>query len=241
MQTTQIHSPEALEELVMKIGFLPFFKNEIPGFSIEECTPRSLWFSDYDDGPWEWKGPVILNGNCAYGKLFNKKAGYVSMDWFPDLMNYRRSVYKLTTNTKDELEQNKEKLIYEIIKKHESLLSNDIKSLLGFNKPRKKRFDPTAEIEIGSDKAKQGFDTLMTRLQMGTWIVVADFEYKYNKQLERYGWGIARYTTPEAFYSGEKPLTCEGRSPEESKKKIVDYLSGLLPEATESQILKLIG
>jgi len=67
MQTTQIHRPEALEALVLKLGFLPFFKNEIPGFSIEEYTPRSLWFSDHDDGPWEWKGPVILNGNCAYG------------------------------------------------------------------------------------------------------------------------------------------------------------------------------
>jgi len=235
----QIYNPEALETLVMEMGFLPFFQNEIPGFSVGEYTPRNLWFSDHGDGPWEWKGPVIRNGNCAYGKLFNKKAGFVSMDWFPDLLNYRRSLYKLGSNSGDKPEQGR--LIYETIKKHESLLSHDIKLLLGYNKPRKKLFDPIGETIIQTEKAKQGFDSIMTRLQMGTWIVVADFEYKYNKQLERYGWGIARYTTPEELYSGDKPLTCEGRSPEESKNKIVDHLSRLLPEATRSQIFKLIG
>jgi len=237
----QLHSPEALGALIMKMGFLPFFSNEINGFSVEECTPRNLWFSDHEDGPWEWKGPVIRNGNCAYGKLFNKKAGYVSLDWLPDLINYRRSIYKITANNEDKPEKSKERLIYETIKEHESLLSYDIKSLLGFNKPRKKRFDPMNEIEIQSGKTEKGFDTIMTRLQMGTWIVVADFEYKYNKLLERYGWGIARYTTPEALFFGERPLTCEGRTPEESKKKIIDYLSVLMPEATMSQILKIIG
>ena len=48
--------------------------------------PR-LWFSD-EEGPWEWKGPVIRNMNCAYGKLFNGKAGYVSLEWLPDFANY---------------------------------------------------------------------------------------------------------------------------------------------------------
>ncbi|WP_029902462.1 hypothetical protein [Prevotella sp. 10(H)] len=237
---THIHSPKALDTLIMKLGFLPFFRNEISGFSVEEYTPQNLWFSGDDDGPWEWKGPIIRNGNCTYGKLFNKKAGYVSIEWLPDLINYRRSVYRLTDNTEDEKEQSKERLIYETIRKHESLLSHDIKSLLGFNKPRKKRLDPMDEIEIQPKKEKQNFDTIMTRLQMGTWIVVADFEYKYNKLLERYGWGIARYATPEVLLFGEKSINCQGRTPKESKEKIIDYLSLLLPEATESQLLNLI-
>ena len=31
-----------VEQAVEELGFLPFFANEIPGFSIEEHTPREL-------------------------------------------------------------------------------------------------------------------------------------------------------------------------------------------------------
>lgn len=36
---TKIYSHEALESLVLQLGFLPLFKNNIKGFSIEEHTP----------------------------------------------------------------------------------------------------------------------------------------------------------------------------------------------------------
>ena len=57
---TQIHNVEELLALVEHFGFLPFFKNCIPGFSIEEFCPPELWFSDNADGPWEWKGPAAF-------------------------------------------------------------------------------------------------------------------------------------------------------------------------------------
>jgi len=69
----KLNNPEILEELILQVGFLPFFRNEISGFSVEEHTPRKLWFSNHEDGPWEWKGPVIRNGNCAYGKFLTGK------------------------------------------------------------------------------------------------------------------------------------------------------------------------
>jgi len=231
---------EALELLITKLGFLPFFQNEISGFSVEEFTPQRLWFSG-EDGPWEWKGPIIRNGNCAYGKLFNKKAGFVSMDWFPDLVNYRRSVYSLSSDLDTDTTQSREKIIYNTITEHESLLSKDIKSLLGYSKPRRRQFDPAGNPEPQIERAKQGFDSAITRLQMGTWIVVADFEYQYNKHLERYGWGIARYTTPEALFTDGVLLACKDRSPEESRQKIVSHLSALLPDATEEQISRIMG
>ncbi|MFR2172976.1 MAG: hypothetical protein ACLS5Z_06340 [Clostridium fessum] len=73
----QLHSADGLIAAVEQYGFLPFFRNEIHGFSIEELCPPELWFADDVDGPWEWKGPVARSGKCLYGKLFNKKAGFV--------------------------------------------------------------------------------------------------------------------------------------------------------------------
>ncbi|MCD7932209.1 MAG: hypothetical protein LUH15_13120 [Tannerellaceae bacterium] len=51
---------------------------------------------------------------------------------------------------------------------------------------------------------------------------------------------IARYTTPEALYGKNILRICEDRTPEESKQRIIEYISNLLPKATHSQILKLI-
>jgi hypothetical protein len=234
----QVNSYIELERLVLKMGFLPFFRNNIPEFSVEDFTPGCLWFSDDEDGPWEWKGPVVRNWNCVYGKLFNKKAGFVSMEWFPELVNYRRSQYNFITNPLEI----QDKLIHETVIKHESLLSTEIKSLCGYAQRKKMTFPDTIDSTYSADKAeKAGFETVITRLQMGTWIIVADFEYQYNKQGEPYGWGIARYTTPEALFGKDKIYASRHHSPEESKLRLTDYLTRLLPQATPAQILKIIG
>ena len=48
----QLHSADDLIATVEQYGFLPFFRNEIPGFSVEELCPPELWFADDADGPW---------------------------------------------------------------------------------------------------------------------------------------------------------------------------------------------
>ena len=67
-----IYTKEDLKEAVQALGFLPLFANEIQDFSIEEHTVPKAWFSE-EPGVWEWKGPVIRESGCAYGKFFGKK------------------------------------------------------------------------------------------------------------------------------------------------------------------------
>ena len=86
----RLKSPADIETCCAELGFLPFFRCGIPGFSVEEMVAPEYWFTD-EEGAWEWKGPVIREGHCAYGKLFARKTGFVSREWLPDLTNYRRS------------------------------------------------------------------------------------------------------------------------------------------------------
>lgn len=236
-----INSPESLERCALKMGFLPFFSHEIQGFSIEEMTPREFWFSDDVEGPWEWKGPVISYGSVAYGKLFRGKAGYVSLDWYPDLLNYRRSLYHPNDD---------ERKLYGILKENESLLTHDLKQLAGYVRTRRPRLNPLQKMLAEEEKnvvktprsRREGFETAITRLQMACFVVIADFEYRYDKEGRPYGWGIARYTTPEALYGEELVLKAlHERTPEASRRRIVDHLSKLLPHATPQQISRLIG
>lgn len=242
MAKRMIHNVDDLERMTLDLGFLPFFKNSIEGFSVEELTSPELWFEDGVDGPWEWKGPVIRNWKCTYGKFFGGRAGFVSLEWFPDFANYRRSCYRWESAPSNSEGRNRERFVYDTVVSNESLLSKEIKDLCGFRKPKGQNLTPMEkELAKSSRKSQdgEGFETVLTRLQMATWIVIADFEYQYDKQGRSYGWGVARYTTPEALF-GDR-ITLLNRTPEESKARILHHLSQLLPSATEKQLVKLIG
>lgn len=224
MRFFSLDSAETIAELVQEIGFLPFFQNDIEGFSIEENCPRELWFSDTEQGPWEWKGPVIRTGRCVYGKIFRGKAGYISLDWLPDFANYRRDGYDFDARFDDELASFKDKTVYDTVVAHGSLLSKELKKLCNYRKDGNK-----------------GFDTVITRLQMQSYICISNFEYAVDKAGKTYGWGIARYSTPEECFGRELVTSAYRRSPLESRDRILAHLKKLLPEATEKQLLKLIG
>lgn len=218
MKNKDITSPEILSEYVQKYGFLPFFKNSIPGFSVEEKCPPELWFTDVP-GPWEWKGPVIREGKCTYGKFFKNKAVYVSLQMLPYLCALRRDGYDFDARCDDDLVFYRDKEIYEIVQKHGAIVSKELRKL------------------AGDDKS---FDKYVTRLQMQTYIVTKDFVYEQSKSGKQYGWGLAVYATPEHLF-GQKPVTSQYKTPPEDCIRIItDKIRENFPEADENTVLKLI-
>lgn len=219
-------------------GFLPFFLNDITGFSIAELCPPELWFSDEQEGPWDWKGPAIIDGDLAYGKFFQRKAGYVSMEWFPDFVNYRRSVIEIT---------DAERQMLDVIRTYKSLLSKEVKRLCGYAMPRPKRcanpLEKMMDQEIRRREAKakprrESYETAITALQMSTMVVTADFEYGIDKQGNKYGFGVARYCTPEDFFGPERIRV--DRTPQESYERIKEHLVKLLPGVPLQSIERFI-
>ena len=169
--------PAEIEKAVLEVGMLPFFENDISGFSVAEHTPAELWFNDEQEGPWEWKGPIIQLGHTAYGKFFNRKAGWVALEWLPDLVNLRRATYPLPP----EDSQAPERLIYEVLCLDRDVLSRDLKR----------------EVGLFGMKLKSTFERYIAQLQMGLWACISDFEYNIDQHGNRYGWGVAEYSTPE--------------------------------------------
>lgn len=155
-----VTSEHELAELVQVCGFLPLLKNQIPGFSVEEHTPPDLWFADGVDGPWEWKDPVIRATGCAYGKFFWGKAGFISKEWFPDFANYRRDGYDFDARYDDGLAKHQDKMVYDVLADHPSLLSKEWRRLCGIGK-------------------RGEFDGIVSRLQMLGYVTTVDFEYDF--------------------------------------------------------------
>ena len=110
-----IHTVEQAMEYINEIGFLPLFKNEIPGFSLEERTvPEYWWSGDIERDPWEWREIIAGTGRVAYGKFFDKKAGFISKEWFPYFANYRRDGYDFDALWDDEKASMKQKKIMDL-------------------------------------------------------------------------------------------------------------------------------
>lgn len=94
-------------------------------------------------------------------------------------------------------------------------------------------------------KTRGTFDGYVTRLQMGCYVVTEDFIYPKDKHGNDYGWGWLLLTTPEQLYGSDyirACLTdlCEGRTPQESRERILRHLRTILPDATDKQLQKLI-
>ncbi len=240
-----LRSADDLENAVLALGVLPFFRSNIRGFSVQSLADPSLWFADDSDGPWEWKGPVIRRGHCAYGKFLRGKAVYMRLDVFSDFLNFRRNTVPVGKTPDERLGYLSDSALLGIIEENGSLLSSELKHMLGLDHRYKRTAcDLVDVLGIGgcatSAKALSALDSMLARLQMAGRVCIADFEYPVSASGKKYGWGLARYTTPEALY-GCGITDTGGRTPVQSRQRLVEVMSVSAPGATVRQIQTLLG
>lgn len=84
----------------------------------------------------------------------------------------------------------------------------------------------------------KGFETVITRLQMQTYVTVEDFVYKTDKHGNPYGWGVALFTAPETLYGEDTCRSAYHRDPYESFERIITHLSAKFPQKDLIHFLK---
>jgi hypothetical protein len=221
---SRIKTYKELTDLINRIGFLPLFKNNIEGFSVEERTAsKSWWCGNRDEDPWEWREIIASEGIVAYGKLFQNKAGFVSKEWYPMFAAYRRDGYDFDSRYEDGLASIKCRNIIEVLLEHEILPSFELKALAGFGK--------------GGDK---GFEGAMSLLQMQTYITVRDFRRKRNKKDEEYGWSVAAYSLSEKLFGEDYVRSAYHVNGKTAKEDILRHLLSVFPTASYEDMAKCI-
>lgn len=223
-----LHSVDDAIEYIDRVGFLPLFRNEIRGFSLEERTAPEYWWSgDVSKDPWEWRAVIARSKKAAYGKFFGKKAGFISLEWLPYFANFRRDGYDFDALWDDGKASAKQKKIMDLFSEENAdreLLSNEMKLLAGYG-----------------GKGEKGFDGTVAALQMETYLVVRDFRQRENKKGEKYGWAIAVYATPEHIWGYDTVSAAYKEEPNESAKRIKAQLRKLYPKASDEQIKGILG
>ena len=226
----RVRTKQDLIDAVREYGIVPYFSTSVPGFSLEEHCSPSVLFSDGDDDTWAWKGPVIQETGCAYGKFFEKKAAYVSREVFLDLANYRRDGYDFDSRYDDGLARFQDKQLYDLIDASAPVLSKVLRETGGY--AYSGRWQKT--------DGKKGFDTSVTRLQEQCYVLISDFVYTLDKKGNKRGWGVAEYSTPEKTMGEFFTENVYRRSPEESYERLLEHLRKLFPQVPEKDLRKFL-
>ena len=223
-------SAETMLGAIEALGIVPFFENPIPGYSIEEMTAKDHWFDTQEDlrlTPWDWKIDCVQSGDVAYGKfLWGGKAAFATVEWYAELLNWRRSLPKYQP-TEDQ------RLVLDWLKEHETIGIKDIRGLLGVK--------------------KSAADALVTRLSMQCRVITGDITRVYRgPDLHYNGWQVSSFCTPESLFCadalpgpggfpfGDTRTLEVDHSPTESLERLVEHIRSIAPNATEKQILKML-
>ncbi len=231
----RIRSFRELENWINEVGFLPLFANEIEGFSAEEhVSPDYWWTGIKEEDPWEWREVIAGGHRVAYGKFFDNKAGFISIEWLPYFVNYRRAGYDFDSRWEDGLASRREKLVMDMLTKTDDdgdvvfpddrILSTELKKMAGFGKGREKNFPG-----------------VVTSLQMQTYLVISDFQRRVNKRGQEYGMPVSILLPPEAIWGYDTVTAAYNESPADSRSRIADALMRNFPGATDAGIGRLIG
>jgi hypothetical protein len=216
-----IHTCPELMDCISEVGFLPLLESGVYGFNAESMMAEECRYTQFDDGSWEWplwqwKGSVVREGGCVYGKFFAGKAGFISRAWWPDFYNWRRS-------SRPAIEEGSiEESILSTLLENGSMVARELRAACGFTGP----------------KMRSRFDNYISRLQMSCHIVTEDFVYPVDKHGREYGFGWSLLTTPERLL-GREACQCE-KTPEESFQRMYDHLASLLSDTYEKQIRKML-
>ena len=194
--------------------------NETPPFE----TPISWHTEDPDTDPWEWRMRVLdERSDIAYGKLFFKKSGFITKEWYPYFLAARRGNITFDEAYEDGTISHFAKRIYETVCENGTLPSHGIKQLAGFSK---------------EDKA--GFDKALTELQMKMYLTMCGRQQKLSKKGEEYSWASTVFCTTENFFGDAVFEKASKISKDEAVNKITEQILRLNPFAQEKQINKFI-
>ena len=230
----RIRTAAELVSWVNEIGFLPFFANDVPGFSAEEHTAaRAWWTGNPSTDPWEWRELIAAEHEIAYGKFFDGRAGFISRRWLPCFANARRLGWDFDGKWQDGRAPAREKAIMAYFMNVEStdepeftgaaILSTELKHKAGFGK--------------GGEKNYHG---IITGLQMQLYLVIAGFRRRTSKRGAAFGMPVSVLMTPESVWGYETMTADYGEEPSASWQRIYDHTRTLWP-ADDASIIKLIG
>jgi len=195
------------------------------GWGAEPEDSSVRWHTgDPETDPWEWRMRVLdERDDIAYSKVFFRKAGYITRQWYPYFLAARRSGGAFEDEYSDGTISHYAKRIYEAVAENGRLPLHDIKRIAGFKRE-------------GSSK----FDGALTELQMKLYLTMCGRQQKISQKGEGYGWASTMFCTTEDFWPPEVFEKAAAIGSEEAEATIAEQVFKLNPSAEQKKIIKFI-
>lgn len=195
--------------------------NESPPYD----TPVKWHTGDPETDPWEWRMRVLEERrDIAYAKLFFRKSGYITADWYP----YFYAVRRANTSFEDVYYSGKisheAKRIYEVLREKGPTPLHLLKSHTNMRNP----------------DMKSRFDQAMTSLQMRMFVTMCARQQKISKQGAVYGWFSTVFCLTEDFFDDTVFQKAASLQEEASAEKIRAQILKINPNADAKVIERFI-
>lgn len=229
----KIYNYDDFIEALMETGFsmgggnadgiyaaIPWGWNQEPPYE----TPVRWHTENMETDPWEWRMRVLDERNdIAYGKLFFKKSGYITKEFYPYFLAARREGQTLEEEYENGLISYNAKNIYQIVREHGTLPLHAIKQIGEFAK---------------EDKSK--FDRAMVELQMKMYLTMCGRQQKLSQKGEEYGWSSTVFCTVEDAFGEDMVALSANIDKQTAIERITEQVYKLNPDAQVKKILKFI-
>ncbi|MDH8678996.1 hypothetical protein QE109_12620 [Fusibacter bizertensis] len=218
---------DSFVENLLTCGFSMGGENDEGVFALSNYFDENIkWHSGvvaYD--PWEWRIKVLEDrDDIAYAKLFFKKSGFISRDWYPYFLCARRKGKTFEEAFLDGYITAAEKRVYDVINAYDAIPFHEIKRLAGFSKENKSEFEKA-----------------ITGLQMKMFITMCGRKRKTSQFGAEFGWSSTVFCTVERYFSAEVFEKADRISPVEAAEKIKAQILSLNPQANLKKVTKFIN
>ena len=201
-------------------AIIPWNWNEEPPYD----TPVRWHTGDLETDPWEWRMRVLEErDDIAYAKLFFKKSGFITREWYPYFLAARRGNKSFCEAYAAGTISHAAKRIYDVVQAHHVLPMPAIKAIAGFGR-----------------EDKSLFDRALTELQMKMYLTICDIYYKISQTGEEYGFSSTVFCTTELFWGEDMLNKTANISEKEAIEAITERILSLNESARREKIIKFI-
>ncbi len=210
--------------LVEEVGFMPLSNNPIGFLNLSDLTHEENWHTGLDTDPWSWRVTAEENKVAAYAKVFNKKPGFISLEWYPKFIAARRRGLSFDEMYSEGLLSSYAKQIYDLFQRQDVLAAYEIKALCGIKK-----------------ETNAKFEAAMGELQMKLFITSNGTKRKINAKGEAYGWPSTAFSTVEAWAGEELIQKANTIAWQQAVEEITERIKAYVPVAQGAKLKGFIG
>lgn len=207
-----------------KIGFCMSGTNGEDIFNINAYYAEDIEYHTGDNelDPWRWRIRGITESeDLFYGKVFFKKAGWVTKAWLSDFIAVRRKGLSFEELYEDGLMTQMEKQVYELIQNRVNVSLNEI------------------NLEIGKTHKKDIAKAIVS-LQMKFLTAISGETYKVSSKGEPYGWPVTVFSTLEEKFGQKVTEEAKLIDPSLAFGRIQEQIMKLNPDANDKKIKAFI-